>query len=294
MYRRGPTRVQYQSSATCTAVHTAEDMNETLDRYGGVRVEIEANVEGIDAVRSYRERIKKRKRVWRNEGRRGIWMKIPSSSAETIPVALAEGFQLHHAAPPPAASVTLTLWLPSDIPNPLPQYPHHQIGVGAFVLNGRDEVLCVQEKSGPTSKWKDFWKLPGGLVERGEDLAVAAVREVREETGIDVVFESIATARETHTAFDGACTDIYMVCACALHPKYGKDDVPDPRPQPSEIARASWIPLETFLGSRYYRKGLYGEMLREAAKVCKRRGGMGRKVLPSLGGREESLYHARL
>ena len=54
----------------------------------------------------------------------------------------------------------------------------------ALVRRG-DEVLLVQQQGpndpGPT------WALPGGMVESGELLTEALVREVREETGLKVV-----------------------------------------------------------------------------------------------------------
>ena len=36
------------------------------------------------------------------------------------------------------------------------------------VINGRNEVLAIQERAGPTAELADFWKLPGGLVDPGE------------------------------------------------------------------------------------------------------------------------------
>lgn len=42
--------------------------------------------------------------------------------------------------------------------------PAAQVGVGAFVLNERREVLVVQEKMGPL-RGKGVWKLPTGLGE---------------------------------------------------------------------------------------------------------------------------------
>jgi mutator protein MutT len=56
------------------------------------------------------------------------------------------------------------------------------VGVGAVIVqNGR--VLLIRRGSEPL---KGHWTLPGGLIEVGESLIEGVVREVREETGLDV------------------------------------------------------------------------------------------------------------
>lgn len=57
---------------------------------------------------------------------------------------------------------------------------------GAFILvvNPQNEVLLVKQYRYPIQQYK--WNLPGGGIEKGEDPAAGAIREVYEETGIKV------------------------------------------------------------------------------------------------------------
>lgn len=50
-------------------------------------------------------------------------------------------------------------------------------------INGQQEILLIQRLKEP---FKDCWALPGGFVDKGEDLEDAAKRELEEETSIKV------------------------------------------------------------------------------------------------------------
>lgn len=71
--------------------------------------------------------------------------------------------------------------------------------VGAIVLE-KGELLLVRRDTEPA---KGLWTLPGGRLEWGESLREAAVREVREETGIDVDLEAVAGIAERIVPDDG-------------------------------------------------------------------------------------------
>ncbi|MBH0229109.1 NUDIX hydrolase [Halobacillus yeomjeoni] len=57
--------------------------------------------------------------------------------------------------------------------------PKHSLSAGAVVLNDQDEVLLIK---GP----RRGWEFPGGIVELGETIHDGIIREVKEETGIDI------------------------------------------------------------------------------------------------------------
>jgi 8-oxo-dGTP diphosphatase len=63
------------------------------------------------------------------------------------------------------------------------QYPKKPVvGVGAVILEG-DKILLEKRKNEPS---KGKWSVPGGLVELGESVEQAVIREVKEETGLEV------------------------------------------------------------------------------------------------------------
>ncbi|MEQ9376945.1 MAG: NUDIX domain-containing protein [Imperialibacter sp.] len=59
------------------------------------------------------------------------------------------------------------------------QYPEPT--VGAIIFNPDNEVLLCR-----SSKWGDKYVFPGGHIELGEKMEDALVREVKEETGLDI------------------------------------------------------------------------------------------------------------
>ncbi|RXZ77431.1 NUDIX hydrolase [Paenibacillaceae bacterium] len=57
--------------------------------------------------------------------------------------------------------------------------PKHIISAAAIVINDKNELLLIK---GP----RRGWEMPGGQVEVGEPLSHAAIRETKEESGIDI------------------------------------------------------------------------------------------------------------
>lgn len=57
--------------------------------------------------------------------------------------------------------------------------PKHIVSAATIVMNDQKEILLIKGL-------KRGWEMPGGQVEIGESITDAAIRETKEETGIDV------------------------------------------------------------------------------------------------------------
>ena len=73
--------------------------------------------------------------------------------------------------------------------------------VTVIVIGSDKKILLVRHRKGN----RQYWALPGGRLEHGETFAECAVREIREETGLDVevddfvyLSEAIAPDRSRH------------------------------------------------------------------------------------------------
>ncbi|OQU76744.1 nudix hydrolase 2 isoform X3 [Sorghum bicolor] len=161
------------------------------DKHGGVIIEMATPMDPAVFSASLKAALAK----WREQGIRGVWIKLPIALSNLIPPVV--------------------------------------------------EVLVVQEKSG-VLRGLGVWKFPTGVVEPGEDINVGAVREVKEETGIDAEFVEVLAFRQSHKSFFDK-SDLFFVCL--LRPlSY------DITKQDSEIEACQWMPIEEFAAQPFVQK----------------------------------------
>ncbi|KAJ0251187.1 Pre-nudix hydrolase domain-containing protein [Hirschfeldia incana] len=223
------------------------------DNYDGVTVTME---EPMDAE-VFTARLRASLSHWRQEGKKGIWVKLPLGLANLVEPAVSEGFRYHHAE---ADYLMLVSWI-SNTPDTIPANASHIVGVGALVLNKNTrEVLVVQEKSG-YFKNKNVWKLPTGVVNEGEDICTGVAREVEEETGIVADFVEVLSFRQSHKAFLKKKTDLFFLCV--LSPR--SYEITE---QKSEILQAKWMPIKEYVEQPWNQKK---EMFKIMADICQKK-----------------------
>jgi 8-oxo-dGTP diphosphatase len=170
---------------------------------------------------------------WREDRLKVAWLLLPAERADLVPIAVAAGFQFHHCSD---TGLMLAMRLSPD--SYLPAYATHTIGVGAVVISDEREILTVVERRDLESR-PDYFKLPGGMLERGEHFADGAVRETLEETGVNAEFVELVSLRHHHRGQFGT-SNIYVVCR--LKPLTRAIVIDE-----TEIGRALWLPVDEYL-----------------------------------------------
>ncbi|GMH05814.1 hypothetical protein Nepgr_007654 [Nepenthes gracilis] len=199
------------------------------DNYGGVLVEMK---EPMDSE-IFLSMLGASMSQWRQQGKKGVWLKLPIGLVNLVEVAVKEGFWYHHAE---QSFLMLVYWIPKTVCT-IPANASHRVGIGAIVVTDKREILVVQERSG-RFQGTGIWKIPTGVVDEGEDISMAAVREVKEETGVDAEFVEILAFRQTHKSFFGK-SDLFFLCF--LRPLSF-----DIQKQEEEIEAAGWMQLEEY------------------------------------------------
>jgi ADP-ribose pyrophosphatase YjhB (NUDIX family) len=67
-------------------------------------------------------------------------------------------------------------------------YSDPKVAVGTVIATTDDEIVLVRRAIEPGY---GLWVFPGGYVDRGEEITVAAIREAREESGLDVRLDGL-------------------------------------------------------------------------------------------------------
>ncbi len=81
-------------------------------------------------------------------------------------------------------------------------------GVRVFILDSRNRLLLVRHTV--EEEGKEFWLLPGGGVEENEYSYDAALREVKEETNIDINIINLLFNLEEKTDDGLRCTNYFL------------------------------------------------------------------------------------
>lgn len=226
----------------------------------------------------------------RQLNRTSLWIEVPMSKASLIEDMVSMGINCHHTRD---NYVVLNIWL-QESESKIPEFATHNVGVGAVVINSRNEILCVQELRNNYLKWKT----PTGLSELGEQLEEAARREVLEETGVETTFHSVLGFRQTHGLSHNR-SDLYFVCRC--DPVEGTADdgspiIPQPVPQENEIARAEWVPLSEYRAMVMGHDGGKGHpMMQHVIKAMEAGNYLDREIVTSVvpGRKPNAIYVPR-
>ena len=72
-----------------------------------------------------------------------------------------------------------------------------------------DKILLIKRRTPP---FKGYWALPGGRVDAGETVEQTIVREVKEETGLDVAIVHKIGEYHEQGVQDGLRYDYYPTC----------------------------------------------------------------------------------
>ena len=159
-----------------------------------------------------------------------LWIKIPIEKSDLIPILTSLDFEFHHCD---ERNLMLVKKMVADAI--VPTTKNYIAGVGAIVFDeGRLLVIKDRISSG--------YKLPGGHIDKNESIINAVKREVYEETGINIEFESIINIGHFRNGQFGE-SNLYIVCtAKALSKEISINDS-------NEIEEARWMLPEDFLNS---------------------------------------------
>jgi len=129
-----------------------------------------------------------------------------------------------------------------------------RVRVGTVIVRDGRILLVNHRRMG-----RSYWVLPGGALNAGESFAACAAREVREETGLEVLVDGLLYVGEAYSK-DGARHTVDLIFLGHLSAEGGA-----PRAMAGwAIERPEFVPLEDLAGLLLL-PPIAGEILEDAA-----------------------------
>ena len=117
----------------------------------------------------------------------------------------------------------------------IPTAANHTLGVGVVVINENNELLVIKERISTIG-----YKMPGGHIDDKEMITKAATREVFEETGVKVEFDSIISLGHFYP-HQFHKSNLYILCLAK--PLSYEINIQDT----NEIEDAKWVDVQEYL-----------------------------------------------
>jgi len=232
--------------------------NTTVNIYKGAIFNLSSVLDENTNIDSFEKTLDSTLLNWQNSNIKSITVTISHIYSDYISLFVKKGFYFHHCKD---NNLVLCKWLDKTIPDKLPKYAHYNVGVGACIINKNSEFLLIKEKFSPFTKVA-LWKFVTGLIDDGESIIQATVREVKEEVGLNVKFIgciSVAERYPNSLKISDMC--FFNVCILeddsaivideteVVEAKYFKIDEIETMVKNDEIALLSKVTLEKIMQS---------------------------------------------
>lgn len=120
---------------------------------------------------------------------------------------------------------------------------------GCIILNDKNEILLVLQTAG-------HWGLPKGHVEEGETEEQTAIREVKEETNVDVIVNTNLRYSMVYSPKEDVEKEVVYFIA--------KNTSNDCKPQLEEVQEMKWLDIDNAIDTITYENSK--DLLRKVKK----------------------------